>query len=67
MSPLSPCGAYMSVRYSREKCLPCNGKGCKCCQQKGRHYMPGVQENPGGSSRPLRRVIEGEFKKRRVA
>lgn len=59
MSPLSSCGQFMSDRYSREKCLPCNGKGCKCCQNKGRHYMPGTQENLGAGRVGLARIING--------
>jgi hypothetical protein len=61
MSPLTACGAWLSPRTAREKCWPCNGRGCQCCQGKGRHYLPGTQENQAkGSALEIR--IQGEYR-----
>ena len=62
---LSECGQWLSIRRTREKCAKCvfgRVKPCKCCDSTGLHLFPGTQLNPGGSSRPLGRVIEGEIR-----
>jgi len=58
---IATCGAFITPRYSREKCIACEGSGkvlmddslavCSCCKGSGVHRMAGERPEVHGAQR----------------
>ena len=62
---IATCGAFITPRYSREKCIACEGSGnvpavmddldslaiCSCCEGSGVHRMAGERREVHGAQR----------------